>query len=264
MDKQTYLQIYGKIKILNQIKQRHPVINVNINDPNRKYMIKFKYGNLTPMQENKFHNDIKKLIYRVMHNNNVMMDWDDVYQEIWKKIIKSRHTWNQSKGTMVSTWITIVANSVINTLRQNVNRHNSRYCLYEDLCASTDDDAESSDKQKMDLVQFINDDNNLYDKSFQKNIWNEKYIQFLNSLNESEKLFMQAVYDMDNNYYCNFYKVKVSHTFLKNKLGFDDTTYYMIINNIKQKYCKAFNVKLENKLENNEMIKKYHSTEYLF
>jgi hypothetical protein len=47
---------------------------------------------------------------------------------------------------MVSTWITIVANSVINTLRQNVNRHNSRYCLYEDLCASADDDAESSDK----------------------------------------------------------------------------------------------------------------------
>jgi DNA-directed RNA polymerase specialized sigma24 family protein len=102
-----------------------------------------------------------------MHSNNVMMDWDDVYQEIWKKIIRCRHTWNESKGTMVSTWITIVANSVINTLRQSVNKYRSRYCLYDDICSSSDEENESSDREKCDFVQFLNNNSEMMDKSFE-------------------------------------------------------------------------------------------------
>lgn len=246
MDYKTYFQLYGKIKVLDQIIQRHPVINVQVKDPNRKLMIKFKYGNLTIVQQMQFHDNIKKLIYKVMHNNNVMMDWDDVYQEIWKKIIKSKHTWNETKGTMVSTWITIVANSVINTLRQNVNKYNSRYCLYDDICSSSQQGNEQGgDRENVDFIQFVNNENDLYDKSFQNNIWNEKYSEFLNSLNESEKLFMKAVYEMDNKYYRDLNKIKVSHTYLKNKLGYDDTTYYILINNIKKKYSEAFELNFE-------------------
>ena len=245
MDQQTYKYNYGKIKILDNIEQRHPVINTCQRDPNRKLMIKFKYGNLTSLQEIKFHDNIKKLIYKVMHSNNVMMDWDDVYQEIWKKIIKSKHIWNQNKGTMVSTWITIVANSVINTLRQNVNKYNSRYCLYDDLCSSNEQENQNTDKEKGDMVSYLNENNSLYDKSFDQVIWDEKYNDFMSSLNQSEKMFMKAVYEMDTEYYRDFHKIKVSHTYLKQKLGYDDTTYYIVMNNVKQKYCKAFDIKFK-------------------
>jgi hypothetical protein len=43
-------------------------------------MIKFKYGNLSYVEEMEFHENVKKLIYKVMHSNNIKMDWDDVYQ----------------------------------------------------------------------------------------------------------------------------------------------------------------------------------------
>jgi hypothetical protein len=56
---------------------------------------------------------------------------------------------------------------------------------------------------------------------------------------------MKAVYEMDNKYYRDLNKIKVSHTYLKNKLGYDDTTYYILINNIKKKYSEAFELNFE-------------------
>src|SRR5574344_1699306 len=62
------------------------------NDPNRELMIKFKHDISTCEDEKKLHENIKKLIFKAMHSNYVRMDFDDVYQEIWKKIIRSKHT----------------------------------------------------------------------------------------------------------------------------------------------------------------------------
>ena len=178
-----------------------------------------------------------------MHKNNVMMDWDDVYQEIWKKIIKCRHTWNESKGTMVSTWITIVANSVINTLRQNVNKYNSRYCLYDDLCSSSNEENDT-DRMKYDYVQYLQNEQNLLDKSFDEQMWKEKYYEFLYSLNDCEKVFLKVANNMQEDFlkaYDNEKRLPLNK--LKLKLGYDDSTYNMIVYNIRKKYCDIFDKK---------------------
>lgn len=243
MDKQMFFKKYGKIKILDEINQRHPVhLDLQSNDPNRNYMIKFKYGNLSIIQQYKFHQNIKKLIYKVMHSNNVMMDWDDVYQQIWKKIIKCRHTWNESKGTRVSTWITVVANSVINTLRQNVNKYNSRYCLYDDIYSAVEDeDGTSSDRQKFDMLQYGQDEQTMMDDDFVKKLWMQKYNDFIVSLDEGQKVFMNAVLEMQDDF-INAYdkKLKIPHNALKKKLGYDDAMYNTVLYNVRKKYCIAF------------------------
>lgn len=245
MNKQQYYQKFGKIKIKKNIKIRHPVKNIKSNDPNRNYMIKFKYGNLNYNEEIEFHENIKKLIYKVMHSNNITMDWDDIYQEIWKKIIKCRHTWNESKGTMVSTWITIVAHSVINTLRQVVNKYNSRYCLYEDICSSSEGE-NSSDREKCDYIQFLQNEGELVDKSFENQIFKEKYVDFLNTLDEGEKLLLTAASEMQEIFIrAHENGVRLPHNHLKQKLGYDDCTYNTLIYNIRKKYCNAFNRKFE-------------------
>jgi hypothetical protein len=134
---------------------------------------------------------------------------------------------------------------------------------YDDFYFSSEESGEEGgDKEKMDFVQFLNDDSNLYDKSFEKNIWNEKYADFLNSLNESEHLFMKAVQDMDTQYYYDVNKFKVSNTYLKSKLGYDDSTYHMIINNIKKKYYQAFELSLNK--EEHDSYKNKSNNELIF
>lgn len=245
MNKQQFYKKFGKIKVKKHIKKRHPVVNVKTNDPNREYMIKFKYGNLSYLEEMEFHENIKKLIYKVMHTNNITMDFNDVYQEVWKKIIKCRHTWKQSKGTMVSTWITIVTHSVINTLRQVVTKYNSRYCLYDDICSSSKEE-NNNQIEKCDYVQSLQNEDDLIDKSFQRKLFEQKYYEFLSSLSEGEKLLLKTANEMSDNFIrANQNGVRLPHNNLKQKLGYDDCTYNTLIFNIKKKYCSVFNKKFE-------------------
>ena len=79
IDMEKFRSRYGKIRYLDAIACRHPVPKFGKADINRSLMIKFKYGNLTPSEEMQFHESIKRMIYKVMHSNNVMMVWDDVY-----------------------------------------------------------------------------------------------------------------------------------------------------------------------------------------
>lgn len=152
MKKREFAFKYGKVKPARLCGGRVPVRAYGGNDINRKLMIGFKYGTLSASENNQFHEAIRKIIYRVMHTNNVMMDWDDVYQEIWKKIIRYRHTWKESRGTKVSTWVTIVANSVINTLRNTVRRYRSRYMLYNDMV----DEEEETGEEYADVLALKN------------------------------------------------------------------------------------------------------------
>jgi hypothetical protein len=150
---------------------------------------------------------------------------------------------------MVSTWITIVAHSVINTLRQVVNKYNSRYCLYEDLCSSSDEE-NSSDREKADYIQFLQNQEGLIDKSFEERIFQEKYTEFLNKLEECEKVFLKAASEIQENFIKAYENgVRLPHNNLKQKLGYDDCTYNTIIHNIRKKYCEVFNKKIETKCD---------------
>lgn len=216
-------------------KIRVPIIDFKkVNDPNRILMIKFKYNISTPEEDMTLYENIKKLIFKVMHKNNVMLPFEDVCQEIWKKIIKSKHTWNELKGTRVSTWIVIVANSVINTLRKNVARYNSRYCLYEDLNAEKDDeinDVESSVAMK----------NHIMDENYIIPAYENSFSNFYKDLTESEKKIVDLAFNMsDANAFRNYKRGKISTLNLRKKLGIDQKTYDKIISGMKEKFYNHF------------------------
>ena len=253
MNKEEFKKKYGKIKVLDKIIERHPITNIKISDPNRELMIKFKYGNLTTQEQNQFHQNIKKLVYKVMHSNNIMMEWDDIYQEIGKKIIKFRHTWNENKGTMVSTWITIVANSVINTLRLNVNKYNSYCCLYDDIFTGMPENEQDSGNDKADLIQNQNE-NILLNKEQELNFWKEKYKEFLEELDSRELIVMKAIQQKQDKFIRTFQRnVRMPFNVVRKELGLNDSEFNIILYNIRKKYSIMFNkkFKIENKKDKN-------------
>ena len=241
-----YKARYGRIPYRETIDARHPVTAVCGNDINRALMIKFKYGNMTRDESRAFHEAIKKIIYKVMHTNNVMMNWDDVYQEIWKKIVKCKHTWKEWKGTMVSTWITIVANSVINTLRQNVKRYNSRFCLYDDLMASSDSEEGAGQQNNGDSLAFENGDERLSDSATASMQWSEQYEQFRNSLEPAEAFVFGVAVSMSDDILDKYDRsLKIPYSELRARTGYDEATFAVIMYNIRKKYCEAFDTKFE-------------------
>lgn len=247
-----------KINVLKRIKNRVPVC-FHINDPNRALMIKFKYDAITESEFETFHNNIKKLIYKAMHSNMVVMDWDDIYQEIWKKILRSKHTWKENKGTYVSTWITIVANSVLNTLRQNVIKHRSRFCLYEDLRANVEEANSTSDMA--DVVSCRKSNESFLEKiggKMSQKMWDVDFQMFISNLTMAEKTVIKAAFDLEGEF-INAYEKGTRRPFaeLREKTGYDETTIITILNNVKKKYEELFNTKINSadgngcKIDNN-------------
>ena len=263
IDMEKFRSRYGRIRYLDVIACRHPVPKLGKTDINRSLMIKIKYGNLTTSEGGQFHGASKKMIYKGMHSNNVMMDWNDVYQEIWKKICKSRHTWKEWKGTMVSTWITIVANSVINTLRQTVNKYNSRFVLYDDLMQSNDDGSQNSEN-KCDAVVFESNEGLMTDGAMKKMLWDEQYAEFVDKLDSAEKMVLGIIVSMQDDILDAFdNRLKIPHKELRAKTGYDEATFAMIVYGIKRKYCETFNIDfLEHNIDKPE--EDDSDTEFLF
>ena len=232
---------YGKLKVLDSVSCRTPVVNTAPNDKNRRLMLKFKYGNLTKAEENEFHESVKNLIYKAMHTNSVMMDWEDVYQEIWMKITKSKHTWDENKGTYVSTWITIVASTVINTLRSSVRRRESHVLLYDDVLPSSEASGhEASTDYKMNSLFEHSSD--MEDQSSRRYFWYSQYDEFLASLDEAEKAVMEAIKQMEDKFVRAYEKKRTTLPFKEvcDALGYDEATFHVILYNIRRKYCEAF------------------------
>lgn len=216
---------------------RVPIIDTKkVNDPNRILMIKFKYNIANTEEETMLYENIKKLIFKAMHKNNVMMPFEDVCQEIWKKIIKSKHTWNELKGTRVSTWIVIVANSVINTLRKEVARYNSRYCLYEDLNVDKETTEEIDDAESYLALK-----NNSLEENYEIPIYENNFKNFYDELTIKEKKLVNAAFKMsDKNAERNYNKGKISILSLRRKLGIDQETYDKIVSGMKEKFYNHF------------------------
>lgn len=199
-------------------------------DPNRELMIKFKYDQATIEEQNLLHENIKNLIYKVMHKNYVQMEFEDVYHEIWKKIIKSKHTWDENNGTRVSTWIVVVANSVINTLRMNITKYHSRYCLYGDLNANNEDE---SANDMADVISLNNDEDN----SFTNNVaFNDDYKIFCNSLKDNEKELLDNIIELASQRNDG----KISLRKIGKQIGVDSNNLTEMLNQIKSKFYQVF------------------------
>lgn len=235
MRRDEFLRHYGKIKVLKSIGSRRPVSRPAKPDRNRRLMLKFKYGSLSASEEMQFHESVKKLIYSVMHKGNVIMDWDDLYQEIWKKIVSSRHTWNENNGTMVSTWITIVAMSVMNTMRKRMNRYNSRYVLYNDLVEEhADDDGSAGQNDPADEVRGgdVEDDDEM-----RKMLFDDQYRGLLDSLSQCEREFMEAARAIDAE---NGQTGRVPLGELRKKLGYRQSVFNDILYSVRRKISEFF------------------------
>lgn len=254
-----------KIKILKQIKNRVPVC-CNIRDPNRALMIKFKYGTITESEFQTFHENIKKLIYKAMHSRMVVMDWDDIYQEVWQKIIRSKHTWNESKGTYVSTWVTIVTFSVLSTLRQNAIKHNSRFCLYEDLKASVEKGEDNPELN--DILLYHKGDETFLEKiggRISTTMWNVDFQAFMKELTMAEKTVIKAAFELEKEFIRAYEgNGKRPLAELREKTGYDETTIATLLNNIKKKYESAFSTKINAVNDDNCKIEKDSNNETLF
>jgi len=210
----------------------------NIKDPNRELMIKFKYNTATDEDTMMLHENVKKLIYKVMHSNCVRMEFEDVYQEVWKKIVKSKHSWNENMGTKVSTWIVCVANSVVNSLRTDVNKYNSRYCLYNDINYNNEED--------LDLVDY-NNNKRLYEESYIDNsmlniiLFSDDYKMFINTLNPDEKTILDIMLKINKTSTGTKTK-RVSYNKICQTLDMKNSKLKRSMNSLKEKFRKCFSV----------------------
>lgn len=217
--------------------KNEPLITI-CNDKNRSLMIKYKYDTITPSELNEFHNRIEKLIYKVIRKNFLMMDIKDIYQEVWRKICKCKHTWNENKGTMVSTWIVIVAQSVINSLRQNKNKYDSRYMCYEDLPDFVDAETAGEDK----AVRF---NSSIRDGFYRKEESNLRMKEFLEGLTDDERRIIDVImttgYDELNK--CNnskYSKSKITRKFIREKLDMPERELKEALSELQKKYHDLF------------------------
>ena len=232
----SFMERHGRLRILGRIGMRRPVVPPAKFDRNRRLMIKFKYGCLNKEEETQFHEDMKKLIYKAMHRGTVQMDWDDLYQEIWRKIVKSRHSWNESNGTMVSTWITIVAMSVMNTMRKRVNAYNSRYVAYEDAVggARSDDDGPSQN-EACDIIAGA-----IPDEAFEGLLMHDQYDRLIESLSPSERAFMDAARQAMGMDGSDGRKGRLSFGELRSRLGYTQPEFNQVLHSVRDKIQSFF------------------------
>lgn len=203
------------------------------NDPNRELMIKFKYDIITDDELQQLRKQLHKLIYDIIRKNYVKMDSRDVYQQIWKKIIKSKHSWNQDIGTKVSTWIVWVCLSVINGLRLKSKKYSDRYFLYEDL--NTQEQSGESYENILYGSQMIDQ------KPLQSMYFNEQFNEFINGLNDIEKDIINMVLNVDKEqlnkqFPSKYQKKKITKGFIKQRLNLKQKQFYEIMSELKKKF----------------------------
>ena len=232
----SFIERHGRLRIIGTIGARRPVTPPQKFDRNRRLMIKFKYGCLTPEEETQFHEDMRKLIYKAMHRGTVPMDWDDLYQEIWKKIVKSRHSWNESNGTMVSTWITIVAMSVMNTMRKRVNTYNSRYIPYEDAVGGVKaDDDGPSQNEACDIIAGA-----VPDAGLEGIMMHDQYENLIQSLSPSERAFIEAARQAMGMDGSEGRKGRLSFGELRSRLGYSQPEFNQVLHSVRDKIQSFF------------------------
>lgn len=205
-------------------------------DPNRELMIKFKYNTITESQLQQLRKQLHKLIYDIIRKNYVNMDCRDVYQEIWKKIIKSKHSWNENIGTKVSTWIVWVCLSVINGLRMRQKKYSDRYSLYQDFVP------QSQQNNNIDSYQSVLFSSGLVDqKPFQRMYFNEEFEQFVSGLNDIQRDIINLVLSVDSQKLnkeipSRYVKKKITKSYIKDKLKLKQKQFGQIMQNLKKKF----------------------------
>ena len=81
------------------------------------------------------------------------------------------------------------------------------------------------------------------DGAMKKMLWNEQYAEFIDKLDSAEKMVFDIMVSMQDDILDAFdNKRKIPYKELKDKSGYDEATFAMIIYGIKRKYCETFNI----------------------
>lgn len=205
-------------------------------DPNRQLMIKYKYDTITSQQLYELHNKLSKLIYDIIRKNYINMSKQDVYQQIWKKISKAKHSWNQNAGTKVSTWIVIVCISVINGLRLKCKKYNQRYVLYNDISSNEEDNEQIQECQKFAISNGLLNYNN-----FQQLYFSQQMQLFLKSLNDKQKSIVNMILtvnqdQLNQNGNEKYIKKKMTKNYLYKKSGMKQKQFQKQMIQIQQRF----------------------------
>lgn len=75
-------------------------------------MLKFKYDQISDTEMKEFKDKIDGMFWKLVANKWHPNEIEDVLQEIWMRLYRKKHLWDESKPVKVSTWMHKVAESV--------------------------------------------------------------------------------------------------------------------------------------------------------
>lgn len=206
-------------------------------DRNRELMIKYKYDRISHSELNQLEASLSKLIYKIIHRNNIYLETKDIYQEVWLKIAKSKNTWNEAIGTHVSTWIGLVCQSVCNTLRHRFVRHIDRITSYDGMIL------EDSGRSAEDFISGINflEDSTALDKVISGDIW-KKFILSLDPMEKSiiDIIASTTVADLEKVNGKGCCTSKITKVYLRRVLDLSECQLNKFLKSLKKKYYEVY------------------------
>ena len=234
-------EFYGSIKFEIKKEEKPQNKTISFEENNRQLMIKYKYDTITDFELNCFYKNIEKLIFKIIKKNYVTENFNDVCNEIWKRIAKYKHKWDENNGTCVSTWISKVALNVINTIRKKNMTYSSRNVSYDGMFVY-DKHGQANEVDVEALVEMDKDNSGEERKNFYDNM-----LGCFNNLNEIERMIVELCLNGDSNSLIldgesRIYKRKyASATFIKKKLNLTTNQYKKYMKSIGEKYVKSQN-----------------------
>lgn len=231
-------EFYGSIKFEIDKKEVENK-TISFEESNRQLMIKYKYDTITNSELNCFYKNIEKLIFKIIKKNYVTENFNDVFNEIWKRIAKYKHKWDENNGTCVSTWISKVALNVINTIRKKNMTYSSRNVSYDGMFIY-DKHGEANEVDIDVLVERNKDNSGEERKDFYENM-----LKCFENLSETERKIVELCLDGEpetlviENEKRVYKRRYASATFIKKKLNLTSNQYKKYMKSIGEKYVKS-------------------------
>lgn len=205
---------------------------------NHDLMIKYKYDTITDRELNVLYKNLEKFIYKIVRKNYVNENFQDVCNEIWRRIAKYKHKWDENKGVCVTTWVGKVAFNVIQTIRKNTISYKTHHLSYDGVFAY----GKGGEAKEIDMEQIISEN---------KDYSGERRMEFyegmkscFNEFNEMEKKIVSLCLDSDpetlvlENEERTYNRRYASASFIKKKLNLTTNQYKKYMKSIGEKYAK--------------------------
>lgn len=230
-------EFYGsKPSIIKKEKKECSEEKVYSNDRNHELMIKYKYDIITDAELNELYKNLERVIYKIVKNNYVKENFEDVCNEIWRRIAKYKHKWDENKGVCVTTWIGKVAVNVIQTIRKRTMTYSSRNISYDGFFTYD----KGGEAKEVDMEKLIAD--NKDNSGEERSVFYESIMDCFDVFDEVEKSIVNLCLNCEQNMLViddekRTYKRRyASASFIKQKLKLTNAQYKKYIKSIGDKY----------------------------